>query len=230
MSTTRHAQRGFTMIEMMVVIAIIAVIAALATASIIRSRPRANLAGAAVDLQALLHGARQQALAAGDDVVVMVFPGYVGVGDSVGRVVVYRDGNHTLFDDAAAVNFDDYAPATPAADSRSEVLETLDLPPAVRIGPANGMGATAVLPAPFAAIPVNLDCTFCAGTGAGRRGAVLFDSRGRATFYAANGAPLTVAGGSLSLTIPGLAAGAANQVRTLAVSASTGAVRAVTNG
>ncbi len=218
------------MIELMVVVAIIGAVAALATASLVRARPRANLTGAAVDLQSLLHAARQTALATGEDVAVMFFPAFDGPGDQVGRVVVYRDGERTFFDETAAVNFDDYQPGALAAGPRSEVVTTLDLPPAVRFGPADGQGAGAVLPAPWSTIPVNLDCTFCDGEKEARRGAVVFDSSGRATFHAKTGVALAVEGGSVSLEVPALETDGRRQIRTLAVGASTGAVRAINNG
>lgn len=222
--------RGFTLVEMMTVVGIIAVVSTLAAVSISRARPRANLAGAASDLQALIHGARQQALVSGNDVAVLFFPGYSPEADVVGRVVVYEDGDHDFFDDAAAVNFAAYKPGDLGAGAKSEILSTLDLPSPVRIGPAAGMGAAAVLPAPLAAVPVNLDCTFCEGDKDDRRGALVFDARGRARFYSKNGAPLAVDGGSVSLEVPDLGAGGKNQVRTLAVVGSTGAVRALNNG
>ncbi len=217
---------GFTLIEMMVTVAIMGIIVALATVSLQRARPRANLAGAAVDLQALLHGARQQALASGQNVAVMVFPGYSPGGDVVGRIVVYQDGDGTLFDATSADSIDGYDPAVLKCGPNSEIVSTLDLPPAVRIGPAVGMGATAKLVAPWTSVPVNLDCTFCDGAGAARRGAVVFDPRGRASFYSKAGVALAVDGGSVSLQVPSLGA----EVRTLAVGASTGAVTSFDNG
>jgi prepilin-type N-terminal cleavage/methylation domain-containing protein len=219
--------RGFTLIEMMTVVGIIAIVATMAALSLSRARPRANLAGVTVDLQALIHSARQQALVSGNDVVVLFFPGYSPESDVVGRVVVYEDGDHDFFDDAAAVNF---AGDKLGAGAKSEIVTSLDLPAPVRFGPAAGMGGTAKLAVPLANIPVNADCTFCDGAGADRRGALVFDSRGRARFYAKNGAPLAVEGGSVSLEVPALGAGGKNQVRTLAVVGSTGAVRAFNNG
>jgi prepilin-type N-terminal cleavage/methylation domain-containing protein len=217
---------GFTLIEMMIVVAIMAIIGALAAVSMSRARPRATLAGATVDLQALLHGARQQALTSGQDVAVMFFTGYSPESDVVGRVIVYQDGDNTLFDAASDDRFDKYDPAVLKYAARSEIVTTLDLPATVRFGPAEGMGATAVLAAPWGSVPVNLDCTFCDGKDKDRRGAVVFDSRGRARFYTQAGAPLAVSGGSISLQIPALGA----QVRTLAVGATTGAVRSFNNG
>jgi hypothetical protein len=113
----------------------------------------------------------------------------------------------------------------PAADARGEVLDTMDLPPGVTFGPANGLGDGATLPAPYARVVVDEACSFCADAG-DHRGAMRFDSRGRATFHAANGAALAeVDGVSLSLT-----SAAVGGPRTLVISAGTGSIRAIIRG
>lgn len=221
--------RGFTLIEMSVVAAIILVIATLAVTSMSRQRPRARLATAASDVHALLHGAHLTAMASGKNVVVMFFPRYVGP-ESTGRLVVYEDGDYSFFSAAAAVNFESYLPATPAAlpGGRSQVLETLDLPRSVIIGPATGMGPGAVLTAPLDGIDVTRACSFC-GTLADGRGAVVFDARGRAWFQGANGPPLPLdKGASFSLTTD--AATGVPGTRTLIITTTTGAVRALSAG
>ncbi|MGA8892864.1 MAG: prepilin-type N-terminal cleavage/methylation domain-containing protein [Anaeromyxobacteraceae bacterium] len=213
--------RGFTLVEMAVVVAIVSVLGALAWSNLWRLRPRAQLADASSELVALVHGARQHALATGNDVAVMFFPTYAGAG-TTGRVVVYEDGNADFFLDTGAVNFAAYDPAVLKRGSRSTIVADYDLPRNVVIGPATGAGASATLVAPLAAIPVNVDCSFCA-TGGDRRGAIRFDSRGRASFYSANtgaGQPAAnVVGGSISLAAPEVAG-----QRTLLVTAGTGSV------
>jgi hypothetical protein len=72
--TNDRIHRGFTLIEAAVVMAIIIVLGGMAVSSFSRQRPRANLNSAASELQSTVHGARQQALATGHDVWVMVFP------------------------------------------------------------------------------------------------------------------------------------------------------------
>jgi prepilin-type N-terminal cleavage/methylation domain-containing protein len=218
--------RGFTLVELMVVVAIMAVIAALASFQMSRSRPRASLAGATVELRALLHQARQQALVSGSDVAVLVFPGVSGDAHSLGRVVVYQDGDSSFFNDASAVRLGAYNPLLLGAGPRGQVIETYDLPRDVTFGPPAGLGIAAALPAPFATIPVGAECTFCLGAGAARRGALVFDPRGRARFYNKDGPPLVVDGGSLSLTAPSLQ-GATPLVRLVAVTATTGSLQSV---
>jgi prepilin-type N-terminal cleavage/methylation domain-containing protein len=175
---------GFTLIELAIVVAIMAALAAIAWSNIWRLRPRAQLADASSELVALVHGARQHALATGNDVAVMFFPNYAGPG-SKGRVVVYEDGDASLFSDAAAVNFANYDAAALPRAGRSTVVADYDLPSNIEVGPTAGAGASAVLVAPLAGIPINVDCSFC-GAGGDRRGAIRFDSRGRAHFYSGN--------------------------------------------
>ena len=190
MSRTSHRASGVTLIELMIVVGVIVIITTLAGVSLQRARPRANLAGTAVELQSLLAGARQQAMASGWEVAVLIFPAHPTGGGATGRVIVYQDGDANFFLTTSTLNFDNYDPAVLAAGPSSEVITSLDLPSTVQFGPAAGMGTAAKLVAPYATIPVNADCTFCGGAGTARRGAVVFDSRGRATFHAAAGAAL----------------------------------------
>ena len=224
--------RGVTLTELMVVLAVVAIVAAIASNRMTRARPRANLIGSTVELRALLHQARQQALVSGADVAVLVFPGVSGQTDSLGRVVVYQDGLFNFFNAASAVHFGAYDPIAlggakdASGNFKGEVIETHDLPKGVVFGPATGMGASAALPAPFDTIPVTMECSFCAGAGAARRGAVVFDHRGRARFYGADGPPRVVDGGSISLTAAE-AQGTTPLVRMVAITATTGSLQSV---
>lgn len=220
----RHRSRGFTLIEIAFVVAIMAALGALAYASVGRLRPRAELASSAAELQSLLHGARQQALASGHPVAVLFFPDFAN-GDGQGRVIVYEDGQFDFFS-TGAVNFDAYNPATPASAALSQVVATFDLPRGILLGPLDGMGASAALAAPWDGIAVTSACSFCTTSGA-RRGAIVFDPRGRASFYSQNGPRMAVQkGGSVTIHAPEL--GSAS--RTLVITSSTGAVRAYING
>ncbi len=216
-----HPIRGFTLVELATVMAIVLTLGVLAWSNMWRLRPRAQLADASSEVVALVHGARQQALATGHDVVVMVFPTYAN-GAGTGRVVVYEDGDRTLLDPAGNPNFATYDAATLPRGGLSAVVATYDFPARVQVGPAVGAGASATLVAPLAGIPVNVDCSFCKTDG-DRRGAIRFDSRGRAFFYSANagvGQPATnVTGGSLSLSAPEV-----NGQRSLLVTSGTGSV------
>jgi prepilin-type N-terminal cleavage/methylation domain-containing protein len=221
--------RGFTLVEMAVVVGIIATLTGLAYAGLARLRPRGELANTAADLQAALHGARLTAMAEGRNVVVMFFPRYQ-VGESVGRVILYQDGDFNFFSGAFGVplTFGGYNPAVLASGPNSQVLDSIDLPKGVVIGPAAGMGPAATLAAPMSAVDVTRACSFCATTGDGR-GALVFDSRGRVTYYDQNGPALSTAalasGASVSVFSADL-----QGTRTLVISTATGAVRAFNNG
>lgn len=220
--------RGFTLIEMMVVVALIGILAALAYAGFAGQKRRQRLTGTTVEFQALLFGARQTALANGTQVVLMVFPDQVNPLGGTGRFVLYEDAGLDFFSAAAGVNFGGYDPVNPAPPlaggglGRLPEFETYDLPDGLVVGPVTGLGAAALMPAPFAGIAVNVDCSFC--TGAGRRGAIAFQPLGTATFHDDNGPPLDLPfGGSFSFY-----AADADEVRTLAVTASTGVVQTLT--
>ena len=225
--------RGFTLLEAMVVVAIIAVVAALVVAGASGRRERGGLVGAAVELQALIHSARQNALATGFSTVVMVFPNFQNpsVPRGRGRVIVYEDQQGTLFSAAAPVNFGSYIPGAAAVAPRSRVIATVDLPDEVWVGPPDGQGGV-LMPVPFERVPVGAACTFCGAD----RGAIAFNPKGEASFYAGNGPPAVLQGGSVSLynpssTNPGadVAANSAT-IRTVSIVAATGAVRVLKKG
>jgi hypothetical protein len=211
------------------VVAIAGGLAALAFSAFGRQKPRQKLNAHAIEFRSRLHGARQAALASGKPLVLMVFPDLV-TSTGTGRLILYQDGDGNFFSTAAAVSFEEYDPTTTAAGALSEVLEVIDLPANVRIGPADGMGSAAVLRAPFAGIAVNNRCGFC--TGDDGRGAIVFDALGSVTFQDRNGPALALpAGASISFRAeePDLASTAAGgaEVRTFAIAATTGAIRSL---
>jgi type II secretory pathway pseudopilin PulG len=211
---------------MAVTVAIVGVLAALAYSSLERSRPRSNLATTSQELHALLRNARLNALATGNPTIVAFFPDFVNRRGGVGRIVVLEDRDGTFFVSSSASNFSNYDPARDAGED--EVLLRLDLPRNVVL--ASAPGAPASFDPPFDRITVG-DCTFCASAG-DARGAIRFDSRGRATFFSTAGAPLDTWGASLALSmrsarttaplIPG--------VRLFVITASTGSVKSFARG
>ncbi len=222
---------------MAVVLAIIAVLSTLTYFGVSRLRPRADMAGAASELQALLHQARQTALAEGVPVAVLLYPDYAPAGGAArGYVIVYQDACFDFFTaaPACAVSYARYDPARLTAGGngtvQSVVLETLALPRGILVGPATGMGAGAALPAPLATVPVDTACSFCGTTG----GAVEFDPSGRATFYRLSGGTVTgplpgLTGGSVSLGYDPDLTTATGQ-RTLVILSASGSVEAIAGG
>jgi prepilin-type N-terminal cleavage/methylation domain-containing protein len=211
-------RRGFTVVELAVVVAIIAVVAALVATSVARLRPRANLASAAAEVQALVHGARMSAVSSGRDVAVLLYPDQAGPSGSRGLFIVYEDGNYDFFSAAATVNYAGYVAASNLAGSQSQILATYYLPAEVTF--ADAAFASTALPAPLDRVVVNA-CGFCS-TGAARAGAIRFDARGRATFHDPSGVRTVSDGGAFTLV-----SSVAGESKVIAVTASTGTVRLV---
>jgi prepilin-type N-terminal cleavage/methylation domain-containing protein len=230
----KRIPRGFTLIELVVVVAVIVIMTTIAFDVLRRSRPRATFVSTAAELQSLIHAARQEALADGLDVAVLVFPQYQTGANARGRVVVVRndsDPAQSLFVAGAPFSFDDYDPASPRATANGKLLGTFDLPSGVEVGPAAGMGA-AGLPFPYDNIQTDTDCSFCAA-GGDRRGAIVFDGRGRTVFYSA-AATTSGSDGGASLTIFGTellpAGGGLGTRATFIVTKPQGVVRSFHNG
>jgi prepilin-type N-terminal cleavage/methylation domain-containing protein len=194
----RAAERGVTLLELMVVVAIIGILSALTIASVARGRPRARLDEAAKGLQASLGEARQRAMASGRDVVVAFYARTV-TSKGTGRLVVYFDGAGGFASGAAIApnpslcTFDPVALTTVAPN---EVLSFFDVPVGLVFAAPTAVTA---LEFPDTSVPVPLaGCSFCdPGTGAG---AIRFDARGQAGFFSTCGvATAPNLGGSLSL-------------------------------
>lgn len=216
--------RGFTLIELVIVVAVIGVITGLAYTTLSRARPRQVVANTMAELQTIVHGARQQALARGHDVVVMVFPTFVtpagtsNPAGGVGRIIVMEDRDGVLLSAAAANNLDAYDPAKPSVpEPITQDFTVFDLPPGLSLVTAPGKP----LAAPLDNLAAPQSCSFCQGQVG--RGALRFDSRGRASFYDQVGPPLDAGTGQL-LAFAAAAGGA--PIRYLYVTANTGAVMA----
>ncbi len=213
-------ERGFTLVEIGVVIAIIAALLALAYPLMRRTRPRAEITGLATELRAIVHRARQEALARGRDVSVLFYPDAV-TDTGTGLILVVADDTGGFMAGAVPSGNLDFCTMTPALPAPN--LERIYLPSGVTIA---APPRTPSFPFPFSLVPApTTGCSFCNGTvpGGGSRGAIRFDGRGRATFYGNCGLPGDYPnGGSIALTSNVL-----NGSRILAVLPS-GAVKSVT--
>lgn len=191
-------QRGFTMVELGVVIAIIAALLALGYPLMRRTRPRAEMAGLATELHAVVHRARQEALSRGRDVSVLFYPDAT-TRSGKGLIFVVADDTGGFMAGAVPSGNLDYCTMTPGAPAPN--IERISLPADVTIAAPPRTPSYAF---PFSLVPApTTGCSFCNGTvpGGGSRGAIRFDGRGRATFYGNCGLPGDYPnGGSIALT------------------------------
>ena len=221
--------RGFTLIELIVVVAIVAVLATLAYSNLWRQRPRAQLAGASVEVEALLRNARQNALSTGRDTVLMIFPNEPNSAGGRGRIVVVEDRSPaglTFFSAAAPQHFGGFAAG--GSVNSDAMLGSYEFPRGITLGlggaPVPALEEpykTLLLTASPDAVAVGA-CSFCGAD----RGAVVFDARGRARFYQGDGDPLNVFGGTIALN----GAPDVTGYRLIVITAATGGVRGFNNG
>jgi hypothetical protein len=209
----------------------LAVVSSLACPSLPRREPQEDLANAAAELQSIILGAKESALATGHPVAVLVFPGYTDGSQRKGRFVVYQDACGDFFTRALAcgVSFATYDPASLTyghiGKVRSKVVKTMDLPPGIIIRRPPGVAAGTTLPPPLSDIRADTACSFCGTTG----GAVRFDPDGRPSFYSVSYRVVTgplpaKTGASLSLGPDPAIAPGVDAHRTLVILVSTGAV------
>lgn len=215
-----RTDRGFTLYELIIAVTVSLILAVVAYTSLARSKPRANLMSSATELEAVLRNARQNALSTGHETVVMVFPQVKNQVGGIGSVIALELATTTFFSSGATSNFKNFDPTAPA--NSDNLLGKIELPLGITVG-LGGIAAPTLDP-PYSAIAAGA-CSFCKVGGDGR-GAVVFDTRGRARFYSDVGPELVVLGGTIALQgTPNI-----QGHRLLLISKAGGSVRSVDNG
>ncbi|MBF5042818.1 prepilin-type N-terminal cleavage/methylation domain-containing protein [Aggregicoccus sp. 17bor-14] len=199
---------GFTLLELMVVLAVAAILAALGLASLQGVGDRTAALGAANDLQSVLNLARARAYERGVDVWVIVYPEGQrdGPSDGGGAYFVYEDrsGQFGAADGGApdgGLSYAQFAPPSrlrPTAGVAEGVLveERYLADYSRRAGVHFGVNpALASFSAPFAMDAGT--CSFCTGTPA--RGAIVFSGDGTTRFVDASGALVAERAASLGI-------------------------------
>lgn len=218
MRTQNTARRGFTLIELALIVAVMAVIAALAIGTMNRTTPRTRLSGAMMELVARIEAAKHTAVVTSRDVHLVMIQGT----DPAQCTEHAEDARCTrLFlieDRPPRFDLATFDPANPTAQGDVVVGGVTAFGRQVRFGrPADYVNPTYV--APFRAIPA-----LSGGTSEMQRGCptCLNATRGMLTFTGDGRLRLpdrTLAGTTLLLTI-----GSAAETRGLVVTAPTGVV------
>ena len=202
--TNRSSRAGFTLLELMVVVAIIGIVMSMAAATATQIGARNATQNAASDLSSLLQNARARAEQRGSDVYVLVYPRWnkklnVATGGS-GAVFVFEDGNGDFLTSTGTCTgagttdcgWGAFNPPTnikPRTGSTDRIVQAHYLDDDPKQNAKFGKDTVAFAP-PFTAIGALADTNGCSFCGAGTKGAVVFTGEQQLRFLDASGLPV----------------------------------------
>ncbi len=124
--TRCHRKAGFTMVELMIVIAVIAILSAIAVPNIINWLPNYRAKAAARDMISNFQKAKMEAVKRNTDVVIQFTPGAYAANGQVGSYRIFADDN----------------PANGAFDAGELVLAQVNMPKNVSLYTTSFVGDT----------------------------------------------------------------------------------------